>query len=244
MKLIWMLAFAPAILCAQNRGAEIFAKSCATGYCHGSKGTDGGAPRLAARGFDDAYISKTIRDGIEHTGMPAFGTEFSRPDFLAVAAYVDSLNGVTPPAAPGGALPVQRKLTPAAQAGREAFADQVRGLIRCSNCHQADGLGIAVTLPIGSVPDGISALKQAASPHVETATAEGDTFPVLALNKSGAFVKIYDLTIPPPVLRTFPKGTVTFKAGTSWRHSQMLTPYTDQELESILVFLRETAPKP
>ena len=39
------------ILGAQDivkQGEEVFNKSCATGYCHGARGTAGGAPRLAA----------------------------------------------------------------------------------------------------------------------------------------------------------------------------------------------------
>ncbi len=35
-----------------GRGEQVFAKSCATGYCHGVKGQSSGAPRLAGRGFN------------------------------------------------------------------------------------------------------------------------------------------------------------------------------------------------
>jgi mono/diheme cytochrome c family protein len=220
------------------RGLDIFNKTCATGYCHGTKGTAGGAPRLAARGFDEAYITQTIRLGLPGTGMPAFGN-LERADLLAVVAYVDSLNGITPAANPGlAAGPARPKLAPDAQRGRELFSDQVRGLTRCSICHQADGIGIAVTLPLASVPDSVAALRQIATPQVETATAEGDTFPALVLNRNGAQTKLYDLTVTPPVLRTFGKGVVTFKAGSSWNHRSMLSPYNEQELESILIFLR------
>ena len=68
--------------------------------------------------------------------------------------------------------------------------------------------------------------------------AEGDKFPALVLNRNGAQTKLYDLTVPPPVLRTFGKGVVTFNTGSSWNHSTMLAPYNDGELESILAFLR------
>jgi mono/diheme cytochrome c family protein len=225
------------------RGLDIFDKTCATGYCHGTKGTAGGAPRLAARGFDDAYVTQTVRNGIPGTGMPGFGN-LERADLLAVVAYVDSLNGVTPPAVPGMAAgPARPKLPADAQRGRELYSDQVRGLTRCSICHQADGIGIAVALPLTSVPESVAALRQVRTPQVEMATAEGDTFPALVLNRNGAQTKLYDLTVPPPVLRTFAKGTVTFRAGapsagSNWNHSAMLAPYNDQELEAILVFLR------
>jgi mono/diheme cytochrome c family protein len=240
----WILLLLPTAGLAQGqagRGLDVFNKSCATGYCHGVKGVEAGAPRLAARGFDEAYIAQTVRQGIPHTGMPAFG-DMERADLLAVIAYVDGLNGIAPsanPALAGG--PARPKLPAAAQHGRELFSDQVRGLTRCSNCHQADGVGIAVTLSFSSVPDSVAALRQLATPQIETATAEGDTFPALVLNRNGAQTKLYDFTIPPPVLRTFAKGTVAFKAGSSWRHETMLAPYNDQELEAIVAFLKAAA---
>lgn len=240
-----LLLLLPAVALAQvpqagvlARGLDIFNKSCATGYCHGARGMEAGAPRLAARGFDEAYIAQTVRNGIHGTGMPAFG-DMERADLLAVVAYVDSLNGITPATNPGFATgPARPKLSPDAQRGRDLFADQVRGLTRCSNCHQADGLGIAVTVPLASIPENVAALRQLATPKIETATAEGDTFPALVLNRNGAQVKVYDLTVTPPVLRTFAKGAVTFKPGATWRHEAMLAPYQNAELEAILAFLK------
>lgn len=234
----------PVMAMAQNaesplaRGMDVFNKSCATGYCHGVKGTPGGAPRLAARGFDDAYVSQTVRMGIPGTGMPAFGTVLDRADLLAVVAYVDSLNGVTPPPNPFAMGAERRRLPPEAQRGRQLFADQVRAFQRCSTCHQADGLGIAVALPFSSVPDTVAALRQVATPQIETATADGESFPALVLNKSGAQTKLYDLQSLPPVLRTIPKSEVSFENGSKWRHEAMLASYSDQELDEILTFLR------
>ena len=234
-----MLAAQPSAPSGGERGLDVFNKTCATGYCHGVKGTPGGAPRLAARGFDDAYISQTVRNGIPGTGMPAFGTSLDRADLLAVIAYVDHLNGVTPPPNPFAMERESRKLSPEAQRGRQLFADQVRAFQRCSTCHQADGIGIGVALPFASVPENVAVLRQIATPQVVTATAEGDSFPALVLNKSGAQTKLYDLKTLPPVLRTFPKGAVTFKEGSAWRHEAMLASYNVQDLEAILVFLRE-----
>lgn len=236
--LIPVLAAAQTAPSPLARGLDIFNKTCATGYCHGEKGMPAGAPRLAARGFDDAYISQTIRVGIPGTGMPGFGTSLDRVDLLAVVAYVDSLNGVTPPPNPFAARPETRRLAPDAQRGRHLFADQVRGFERCSMCHQADGIGMAVALPFTSVPESVAALRQIATPQIETAIAEGDSFPALVLNKNGSQTKLYDLKTMPPVLRSFPKGTVTFKEGSSWRHEQMLASYNDPELDAILIFLR------
>ncbi len=221
-----------------SRGLDVFNKTCATGYCHGAKGAEGGAPRLAQRGFDEPYIAQTVRAGIPHTGMPSFG-DMDRADLQAVIAYVDSLNGITPSVNPAPAAGTLRpKLAADAQRGRELFSDQVRGLTRCSNCHQADGIGIAVALPLTSVPDSVAALRQIVTAQIETATVNGESLPAMVLNRNGAQTKLYDFTVPPPVLRSFEKGTVTFKPGTAWKHETMLAPYKDAELESILLFLR------
>jgi mono/diheme cytochrome c family protein len=242
-RLIWLvlapvLAMAQPARSPQTRGLEIYNQTCATGYCHGVKGTPGGAPRLAARGFDDAYVSQTVRTGIRGTAMPGFGATLDRADLIAVVAYVDSLNGVTPPPNPFAARAETRRLPPDAQRGRQLFADQVRGFERCSVCHQADGIGIAVALPLTAVPENVAALRQVATPQIETATVDGDSFPALVLNKNGSQTKLYDLKTMPPVLRTFPKGIVTFKNGSTWQHERMLASYDDKELEAILVFLR------
>jgi mono/diheme cytochrome c family protein len=238
-RLVWLMpVIAMAQPSPQTRGLDIYNQTCATGYCHGVKGTPAGAPRLAARGFDDAYVSQTVRAGIPGTGMPGFGATLERADLLAVVAYVDSLNGVTPPPNPFAARPETRRLPPDAQRGRQLFADQVRGFERCSMCHQADGIGIAVTLPFTAVPENVAALRQVATPQIETAMVDGDSFPALVLNKNGSQTKLYDLKTMPPVLRTFPKGTVTFKSGSGWQHERMLASYNDPELEAILVFLR------
>ena len=55
--------------------------------------------------------------------MPAFATVLDPADLLAVLAYVDGLNGVTPPANLGTMRgPEPRKLAPEAQHGRELTA--------------------------------------------------------------------------------------------------------------------------
>lgn len=222
-----------------TRGAEIYNRTCATGYCHGLKGAASGAPRLVARGFDEAYITQVVRAGIPGTAMPAFGATLPRPEMTAVIAYVCNLNGVTPSlnlAADRG--PAQRSLPPEAMRGRALFYDAVRGFGRCSTCHMVDGMGIAVTDPMTRLPESPAALRSLATPKVVTATADGDSFPALVLSKGGIQTKLYDLTSPPPVLRTFPSTAVKLQDGSAWRHASVLGPYSDSDLEAILTFLR------
>ena len=221
------------------QGEKVYNQTCATGYCHGVKGASGGAPRLASRGFDAAYITQVVRAGIQGTGMPAFGTTLSRGDLTAVVAYVGSLNGIAPTAAliPDRGMP-RRQLPPEAAKGRALFYEAIRGFARCSVCHQVDGTGIAVADPIGKVPENVAALRAIASPHVVNATAEGSTFPALVLSKGAITVKLYDLTTKPPVLRTFAAAEVKIGGASNWSHNSAMAAYNDGELESVLAFLK------
>jgi len=244
MTRLTLVCLLPALACAQDmigRGADIFSKSCATGYCHAPKGGSGStAPRLAARGFSEDYISQTIRRGIPGTAMPAFGDILPREQLAAVIAYVDSLNGITPRNPAPEAEP-EKKLPPEAAQGRELFFDSLRGFGRCSTCHQVDGFGIPVASPIAKAPADAAALRQLATPEIHTATAAGETFPALIVSQGKNQTKLYDLTSPPPVLRTFAPGVVTLKEGSDWRHASVLSSYSDAELQSIVAFLRAAA---
>ena len=60
---------------AIKQGEQVFSKTCATGYCHGAGGTASGAPRVAARGFDQVYIQRVVSGGIADTAMPGFRSE-------------------------------------------------------------------------------------------------------------------------------------------------------------------------
>jgi len=224
------------------QGEKVYNQTCATGYCHGVKGTSGGAPRLASRGFEAAYITQVVRAGIQGTGMPAFGTTLSRGDLTAVVAYVGSLNGIVPTAAliPVRGMP-RRQLPPEAAKGRALFYEAIREFGRCSVCHQVDGTGIAVADPIAKAPENVAALRAIASPHVVNATAEGSTFPALVLSKGAMTVKLYDLTTKPPVLRTFAAAEVKIGGASNWSHNSAMAAYSDAELDSVLAFLHVAA---
>ena len=47
-------------------GEAIFAQSCSSGYCHGSKGAGSGAPRLSGRGFDQAIVLNCLKYGRQY----------------------------------------------------------------------------------------------------------------------------------------------------------------------------------
>ncbi len=245
MKVI-LLFIIPALGWAQTPGEKVFAQSCATGYCHGAKGAPAGAPRLAGRGFDQSYITNTIMRGLPGTAMPAFGATLSRADLGAVIAYVASLNGIAnasvnlgPPGGPGASGPAEPALSPEAERGRALFFDAVRGFARCSTCHEINGIGIPVTTPIAKIPADAAALRELATPGVRTATVDGEAMPALIVSQGKARALFYDLTSVPPVLRTVNPDTLKVTEGGSWRHAAVIGAYSDAELRSILVFLRE-----
>jgi mono/diheme cytochrome c family protein len=224
-----------------KQGERVFNRSCATGYCHGLKGMPAGAPRLAARGFDQAYIENTVARGLPGTSMPAFAGSLPRPELNAVVAYVANLNGIAySPTSPGADSADQEKpvLSPEAKRGQDLFSDAVRGFGRCSTCHELNGIGIPVATPIVKVPENASALRMLPTPTVRTAIFENQTMPALLLSNGTRAVLFYDLTTAPPVLHTVQPGSVTWRDVSDWRHSSFTRAYDDAELESILTYLR------
>jgi mono/diheme cytochrome c family protein len=246
MKGILLLFLIPATVSAQDlsdvlkRGKEVFANTCAAGYCHGPEGAAGGAPRVAARDFDQAFINNTVTQGIANTAMQSFANTLSRADLAAVVAYVAKLNGIANPrlttnVPSASAVPA---LSSSAERGRNLFSDAVRSFGRCSTCHEVNGIGIPVALPIAIVPDTAAALKTLATPQVSTATVSGESMPILLVARKSQSVVFYDLTALPPVLRTELPAGVQIRDVSNWRHSSATGSYNDDELSSILEYLR------
>ena len=243
MRAAALLLVALAVASAQNvtRGADLFNQTCASAYCHGPRGVGGSAPRLAGRGFSEEYIAQTVRRGITGTAMAAFGTTMPRGDVAAIIAYVASLNGIAPRNPIAEVETTEKQLPPEAERGRALFFDAVRGFGRCATCHEVNGRGIPMASPISKIPSSAAELRGLATPQVGTASAGGETFPSLVVSKGSRQVKLYDLTAPPPVLRTLAPSSVTLKEGSAWRHASALVAYNDSELDAILVFLRAVA---
>ena len=222
-----------------KHGGQVFAKTCATGYCHGPRGTSSGAPRLAGRGFTQAYIRGVVMRGVPGSPMPSFATMLSKADLAAVVAYVATLNGAENPdtgvATAASATPT---LTGQAFRGQRLFFDAVRGFGRCSTCHQVGGYGISVAAPIAKVPASVAELRGLQTPDVKTATMDGASMPALVLSDTKETALFYDLTSVPPVERNADPGSVKFADGSAWRHSSVMGAYTDSELDAILAYLR------
>lgn len=217
-------------------GAKVFQQSCAVGYCHGTGGSANRAPKLAGRSFDRAYLQRVVAKGIPSTAMPGFQGKIKDSDLAAVVEYVLTLgsggSAATSAAAAPSSAPVQRNLP-----GKDLFFDPVRGT-RCGTCHALEGMGTSVGPNLGAIANiSSSAITGVKAQHVQTAAAAGDRFPALVLEKKGDWIRLYDLTTTPPVLRTLPARDVTLSAS-DWRHSAAITSYTPQELDNITEYLR------
>jgi len=225
-----------------KQGEAVFSKTCATGYCHGIRGGPSGAPRLAARGFDQAYISKVVTQGVPDTGMASFSSRLSPPDLVAVIAYVATLNGIANPDVSmdgaGDAVSSRPTLTGEAARGARLFSEAVRSFGRCSTCHEAGGFGIPVAAPLAKVPASTADLKALAAPDVKTGSMDGESMPVLVLSQGKQETVFYDFTSAPPVQRNAEPGAVKFTDGSKWRHSSVIGAYNDSELAAILDYLR------
>jgi mono/diheme cytochrome c family protein len=223
---------------ALKHGEQVFAKSCATGYCHGPKGTASGAPRLAGRGFNQAYITSVVTRGLSGTGMPSFATTLPRPDLTAVVAYVATLNGVAnPDTGSEDAADSTPALTGEVARGAQLFKEATRGFGRCSTCHEVAGFGVSVAAPFEHLPASVAALKSLATPNVKTGAIDGESMPVLVLKDGKQSTLFYDLTSAPPVQRNVLPGSAKFTDGSSWRHSSVIASYNDTELGAILAYL-------
>jgi mono/diheme cytochrome c family protein len=224
-----------------KQGEQVFAESCATGYCHGVKGAAAGAPRLAGRQFDQPYIGNIAANGVPGTAMPAFAKKLSRPDLVAVIAYVARLNGIeNPKIGREGAeanASSRPQLTGEAARGARLFSEAVRGFGRCSTCHEVGDVGISVAAPINEVPASAAELKALATPDVKTGIMDGESLPVLVLSQGKGGTLFYDLTSAPPVQRNAEPGSVKFTDHSPWRHSSVIKAYDDSELDAILAYL-------
>ena len=234
-----------ALQASLERGEQVFAMTCATGYCHAvGGGAGGGGARLAARGFTQDFIRTVATEGRAGTAMPGFKDRLPAAELDAVVAYVATLNGIeSPDIGPVGEAPVPAAtaLSEPAEKGRGLFHDSLRGFARCATCHQVRGSGVPAAEPITHIPADAGALRALPTPNVTTVTVEGESMPGLVVSRGERSVIFYDLTLPPPVLRTVAAGGVAIEPGSRWRHADVMKTYSDAELSSILEYLREIA---
>jgi mono/diheme cytochrome c family protein len=228
------------------RGERIFAQSCSVGYCHGVAGAAGRGPRLRGRTFSKDYLYAVTRNGIPNSAMPAWKSRLKDEDIRAVVDYVASLSSATDAAPPANPMPpgigpaslASFNGPPLAARGHGLFFDPARE--NCGVCHAIGGRGIAIGPDLKSQPDLVKLVRSTQSRHVLTAKlGSGEEFPALLVEQKVRQIRLYDVTLAPPVLRTFAREEVaSLSENPSWRHSDFVKDYSQAELEDIAVYLR------
>jgi mono/diheme cytochrome c family protein len=224
-----------------DSGAKVFKLSCAQGYCHGSGGTQGRAPKLIGRNYDAAAVRKIIEGGVPGTGMPAFKDRLDAEQLTAVLFYVVQISGgdtsrIQAAAAAGG----KQAMPPLAAAGKAAFFDALKGVHRCSTCHALEDTGLAVGPNLSSGgPYDAAALRAGRDATVKLVTAGADTFVAILASEKNGVTQVYDLTVTPPVLRTFAKGEMRWAGPGKWTHaSAAAKAYSNEELNAVAAYLK------
>ena len=233
------------------RGEVVFAQTCSTGYCHGAAGTAGRGPRLRSTGLSRKRILEATRDGVPQSAMPGWKEKLSKEDLAAVVEYVWSLaldeqetlpeNPMPPgegPAAFVGFVGPKR-----ASRGRNSFFDATRQ-IRCATCHKVDGRGITIGPDLLLLGEQLSSTliqktRRVYSQQVlQAKLVDGESFPALPMGQGEFWIKLYDLTSIPPVLRTFlPPELESLTAYKGWSHQSISSEYGDSELEDVIHYL-------
>ncbi len=237
-----VLLVLPALWAQENAvrsGAEVYADTCASGYCHGTQGAASGAPKLSGRSFTLAYIREVVTSG--KSEMPAFGGKLAARDLDAVISYVASMNGISPESVIPATDSSRHVLSPGATQGRALFFEAIRAFGRCSTCHRLDGNGIAIADPISHIPGNVPELRTLQTRKVHTVQFGSESFPAVVVKENGDETMVYDLTSSPPVRRTVSSAKIQIVETSEWRHSSVIQSYSSEELEYILLFLREIA---
>jgi mono/diheme cytochrome c family protein len=220
-----------------EKGAALYTQRCSVPYCHGPAGTPGRAPALAGRNFDPAALRTMIAEGIPSRGMPAFQTQLGDEGISAVLAYIRSLPA-PPRATPSAPTTIAAvRLSKEATAGRDLFLDSSR-LPGCSDCHAVGNMGATVAAKLTGIAN-LAALRAVRATHVQTAQIPNEPdFPALLAQVTSETMRVFDLSMPIPVLRTFAKSQITLKEGANWDHAAVVKRYSPAELELILAFIR------
>jgi len=252
---IWLALLLAQAASAQpvSRGEKIFAQSCSVGYCHGVAGAAGRGPRLRGRTFERNYLYRVIREGIPSSAMPGWKDRLKSDEIDAVVEYVASLGKIVEePASPGtpaatASSPAPVAIPPQAGRGHELFFDATRET-HCGTCHAVGGRGIAVGPELSPMaakaPREFAAkLRSRRSQHVLWVRLKnGETFPALRASQDERSVRLYDLTTPPPVLRSFEPGEIqSLTPYPDWRHDTYAQNLNAEGIADLVAYLRWAA---
>ena len=237
------------------KGNDLFAKNCATGYCHGAEGRAARGPDLRNRDWGPRKLYSSVRDGVPGTTMPPWNNILPDEDLWAVTGYIISL-GTTRLTGSAGTITVgsaaagRAELTGEAKRGHDLFFD-LNNQKRCAICHRLGGKGTAVGPDLSSAsgksaealmndivnPD--ASIAEGFEQTVVTSKA-GDTIAGVKQSQTDEVIRVYDSEAIPPPLRTFYRDSV--RSTTTRKESSMPANYdqfyTRNELQAIVAYLK------
>ena len=254
-----------------KEGAAIFATTCSSSYCHGPSGMGGSAPRLRGRDLESAYVFRTISNGIPGTPMVAFKSDLTEEQRWKVVAFI--LSPIGPRTAAGGSASAAGSSpsmpdgtgesksavsSPSANVanGRDLFYDLANGR-SCHGCHAIHGVGGKVGPDLGmlSSPKSEAELLSAiVKPHpavepmyatVMLTLADGDRIVGIKKDEGRDFLRVYDTTVLPAVLRTVSKSEIvkTETSEQSVMPGNYASVYTERELADLVAFIKASLSK-
>lgn len=266
MRLIILILFMPSACFAASAdlgsqvaaGKQLFETTCAASTCHGSGGVGATAPKLVDRNFSLDHVRAALLNGRPGTAMPAFKDLFDADMMASVTAYVLSIStggrwATAIPVAPENktAKPFPARVavgkawgSPAA--GYTVFYDATQ-MTACRTCHSYRDNG-------GPVGPDFATLSQTPQKIFEILTKPGAAnpdYPVLDVRTKGhiytgvkhvdvdGVLRIIDVTIVPPVVRTFMADNVVeivpHTAPDVFNHAVL--HYSVQQLLDVAAFL-------
>jgi putative heme-binding domain-containing protein len=239
-----------------GRGGDLFTKSCAIGYCHGSEGRASRGPQLRDLPWDPRHIYTVTRDGVPGTAMPAWKDILPDRDVWAVTAYVMSLSSTK---LEGQSAVIELSESSAAPPARSAEAQLGHDLFfdltnqkRCGVCHRLGEKGAAVGPDLAAsakrksddelLRDIVEPSVSLAEGYEQTAVATNNAESVVGVKKeeTAGYVRLYDTSSIPPPLRTIYRDQI--HAVSTARRSVMPGDYgkrlSAQELRAIVAYLK------
>jgi mono/diheme cytochrome c family protein len=242
-------------------GKQLFETTCAASTCHGSGGVGATAPKLVDRNFALDDVRNTLLNGRPGTAMPAFKELFDADMLASVTAYVLSIStggrwATAVPvlqddkAAASKAFPARvaiGKESGSPAAGHTLFYDATQ-MTACRTCHRYRDNG-------GPVGPDLANLSQPPREIFETLTKKGggnlnyiamnvtilngDVFPGVMLTETPELLRLVDVSVLPPVIRSFRPseiaGVTPLAEGMAFDHAKF--NYTRQQLLDAAAFL-------
>ena len=249
-------------------GSALFARTCASSYCHGSGGKGGGAPRLRPGNQSPSYLFKTVSDGVSGSPMIAFRNDLSEDKIWSLVAFIlspvegapESSADVDPMKSPEkiASESSRRDVPPGSQsseavAGKELFYE-LSSRPACHFCHSVHGVGgqigpelsnWAKSAAVGDLSRKIASAHDSDDPHYRMVSVElkdGDKVFGIKISEDAQLIRVYDVVALPPVLRTIQKADVsrTEPSKKSVIPSALDSIYSEAELRQIIAFLKSS----